>query len=523
MNTGHGAQVSSAEAVLTASEQQTLQLLGAGHLVQSGARGRWKRQRTAVPRGSTRQQWLASGLQWQPAEEQVGTADVRPSVTVQARDSRATGFGIAPQARAEGQTMAPAQTDAQRAWLATVPPLTRAALRRVDTLQQDVTAAQAVRDRVRVLRVEALELALQVSTTKASLSAMRYFVEFAQVTGFDWTSFGALENGVVTPQLMARENVVLADFACYIVENPRRGETTNTGAYARGVIAEVRTFFELHPRQGEPARRPGSDTAWHRDSKLGSELSRTLDGLCKKYPRRKKKTMPIERRHLLAIKRTLDLTTKWGRTKWAFYTTAWQGARRSAELVRGKKVSGRWDPATDMHTGRLKGERDENGTFLGLRVQLAPSKTDVTGEQGFEMLLPFHATADINACRAILEMCELTMEGDGRSPEQIPLLGDWRPGKNGEPLVYSVIAKELKEDLARAGFGDLAAGTHSLRRGAATALAGIGVPDPILKMIGLWSTNAWEIYTFTTDGGPAQAMLDMANFEGRARRPIRAG
>ena len=496
-------------------------LLGAGHLFSQNERARtaWRRPtHSGVAQGASRQEWLTQLRPTRSWQQDVSTrswgAGTMPP----------QGFGRAQQGAGASRGEPDRRLEEGRqAWLASVPVLTKRALERVAGAQHDPDRARSVRQCVRALRVEALELALQTTTKAACLSAMRYFIEFCEVVGEDWTTFGACgPDGRATPTLISAENCILADFACYVVENPRIGQATNTGKTAALMVSEVRTFYELHPRHNEPARRPGSDVTWGKDSKLGSELTRVLDGLRKKYPTRKKRVQPILRQHLLAIKRTLDLSTKWGRTKWALYTTAWQGARRAAELVRGKKVTTAWSPKTDMHLGRVHLEL-KAGTRIPdfIRIELAPSKTDPTGESGFEITLPYAHDAEINACAAIVDMLLMTGEGETRAPDQVPLFGDWREGKSGQPLTYAVYAAELKRDLERAGFAELAAGTHSLRRGAATALAGIGAPEPIIKMIGLWSSNAWELYASSTDGAPMRAVLAMAEFDGEARRPLR--
>lgn len=169
---------------------------------------------------------------------------------------------------------------------------------------------------------------------------------------------------------------------------------------------------------------------------------------------------------------------------------------------------------TDPVTGKT--------TIDGVKLKLAPSKTDPSGEEGFEVFYPYSDTAEVNACGALLSMMTLTLSAtDMRPCEQIPLFCDWRAGKEGKPLTYTVISKELASDLAAAGFDAIAMRPHSLRRGCATALAGIGASEAITKMIGIWATNAWELYAFATDAGPRQAMLQMAEFDATAGRPLR--
>ena len=57
-----------------------------------------------------------------------------------------------------------------------------------------------------------------------------------------------------------------------------------------------------------------------------------------------------------------------------------------------------------MHRGRVSNELSEDGTVQRTVIALAPDKTDVTGEEGHEALLPMSHSAEINAAAAIEHM-----------------------------------------------------------------------------------------------------------------------
>jgi len=87
---------------------------------------------------------------------------------------------------------------------------------------------------------------------------------------------------------------------------------------------------------------------------------------------------------------------------WAFMCTAWQGGRRSGELVRAKSRSGPWNAKFDMHRGRLSWDWSADGsTCHRVRIALGPDKTDPTGEEGHTVFLPHDGNAVINAASAI--------------------------------------------------------------------------------------------------------------------------
>ena len=164
-----------------------------------------------------------------------------------------------------------------------------------------------------------------------------------------------------------------------------------------------------------------------------------------------------------------------------------------------------------------------DGDVRRISVALGPGKTDVTGEKDFHMHLPVARDAEINAAAALLELLEVDPTPDGR--EQVtPLFRDWRPGRTGGMIAYSVLRRELAEDLCAVGEQELGAGPHSFRRGCATALGGIGAPDTVTRMVGLWATDANLGYTWASTPIVEQKLLEMAEWDGQvdhARGPLR--
>ena len=68
--------------------------------------------------------------------------------------------------------------------------------------------------------------------------------------------------------------------------------------------------------------------------------------------------------------------------------------------------------------------------------------------------------------------------------------------EDGCPLTRSRFQSRLQELLALVGVsGDYT--THSLRIGAATTAAAVGVPDRLIKTMGSWSSDAYRVYIRT--------------------------
>ena len=467
-----------------------------------------------------------------------GTAAVRPMATDARGDGAEAGEpqwlrfanGAVPIRAADGADPLPVLTAKRRAFVAQA--------RRGGPKNARVIA------QIRAKRVEAQSAAFAQSTKGLQLTAMRAFVEFCSVMGVDYLLFGATDDGrTPTPAQLGAEDEFLAEYACYVVMYPRaqrRGSAEyNTGATAASYVSHVRTWYE---GRLVPPRRPGSCHAWGRNDHLGATLRRCLDGLRKVHPSTGAKRRPIERRVMVKLAQRLRGGDKWQRTKWAIYATCWQAGRRIGECIRSAKVTGPWDAARDMHRGRaefLRGGNNGDGGSAGgrdgdqgadsansgvtsIRVAIGPNKTDTSGEQDFHMHLPVAFDAEVNAGAALLELLDVDPTPVGRERET-PMFRDWRPGRQGGMISYATIRRELEDDLRAIGEADLAAGPHSFRRGCATALGGIGAPEAVTKMIGIWGTNAYLGYTWASSPIVMSKMLEMAEWDGdvdAARGPV---
>ena len=78
-------------------------------------------------------------------------------------------------------------------------------------------------------------------------------------------------------------------------------------------------------------------------------------------------------------------------------------------------------------------------------------------------------------------------------------------------MTYGAMFNIVKKMLTRVGMPDKDAGCHSFRRGTATGLAHVNAPDYVVKMVGIWGTDAYLGYIDATEGGSMErAMLAMA-------------
>ena len=246
---------------------------------------------------------------------------------------------------------------------------------------------------------------------------------------------------------------------------------------------------------------------------------------------------------MMRLKNLLNLRDPFGAMIWAFVCVAWQGGRRSGELVR--KRTGACNPQFDMHRGRVTWDWKEDGTCARGRIALGPDKTDPTGEQGHTCFMPFSASAEINAAAAVAHMLALdptppaenattplfrdtrggwvwtwnvTARQNVRRITKIPFLVCTCPLHSGQRRQadylrchagpYEAVATNVRYDSRGRGV------CHSFRRGTATGLAQINAPSYVVKGIGIWGSGAYLGYVDATEpGAMEQAMLAVAESE----------
>ena len=342
-------------------------------------------------------------------------------------------------------------------------------------------------------RIAAAHAALSSATWSQNKTIMRMWFGFCELVGEDPTEFGVVhEDGPPRPSQLQHEDSTLADFATYVTENPRMaGKVSNTGNTAASYVAHVRTYYEF--RLNPPRRVGGTGASEARDG-LGHALRRCLKWLRKRHPSNPaaRKKAPVLQRHMLTMRALLDVRDPFSAMVWAFMCCAWQGGRRAGELVRGKSRTGQWDPKLDMHRGRLQWDWG-GGAWTRVRMALGPDKTDPTGEQGHTAYFPYDGSATINAAAALEHILRTDPVPETHN-EEAALFRDTRPGKAGNPMTYGAMMAIAKVLLMRAGMSKEDAGCHSFRRGCATALAHINAPDYVVKGIGIWGSNASDIF-----------------------------
>ena len=163
---------------------------------------------------------------------------------------------------------------------------------------------------------------------------------------------------------------------------------------------------------------------------------------------------------------------------WAACCLAFFGFLRAGEFT----VNLAFDPHTHMTVSDLQADSLVNPSCF--KVPIKCSKTD-----------PFRVGCDMYLGRGSGAVCPVTALGTylslrGSAPGPLFLFSD------GRPLTRQRLSSFLQSILHGAGYSGSYCG-HSFRIGAATTAAARSVPDHLIKTLGRWSSEAYQIYIRT--------------------------
>lgn len=117
-----------------------------------------------------------------------------------------------------------------------------------------------------------------------------------------------------------------------------------------------------------------------------------------------------------------------------------------------------------------------------MTINLRHSKTDQAGKGSFIYL---GRTGD-RLCPVAALLAYLAVRS--RSSGPLFILSD------GTPLSQQQLIASMRSALAEAGFGTLGYSGHSLRIGAATTAARVGMSDSLIQKLGRWKSSAFTSY-----------------------------
>ena len=189
--------------------------------------------------------------------------------------------------------------------------------------------------------------------------------------------------------------------------------------------------------------------------------------------------LPITISILRKLRTMIDSTNYMDTLFWAACLTGFFGLLRCGEFT---TRSSCFDVRTDLSLNDIQVDKRINPTVVLINIKV--SKTDQF-RQGHTIRLGASGS-DICAVKAL--MCYLHHRGS--SPGPLFML------PNGQPMSRDKFCSWLKDAMLRIGETGNYSG-HSFRIGAATTAAAVGIPDHLIKTLGRWISDAYQLYIRT--------------------------
>lgn len=186
--------------------------------------------------------------------------------------------------------------------------------------------------------------------------------------------------------------------------------------------------------------------------------------------------LPITALVLHTIKLQLDLTTFDDVMLWAAFCTAFFGFLRAAEFT---SPSSSFSP--QVHLSLANVSVDKHPVPDAVFIRLNKSKTDQF-HKGCSIVL---ARSDCAICPVAALMTYLQRRGNDSGPLFHFV--------DKCPLTREKLNSRLQKVIAAAGWQGRYT-LHSFRVGAATTAASLGFPDYLIKALGRWSSEAYQVY-----------------------------
>ena len=180
--------------------------------------------------------------------------------------------------------------------------------------------------------------------------------------------------------------------------------------------------------------------------------------------------------------------------EWAAFramSTAFYGLLRASEVVgrKGKHVGLRWR--------NVRFVKDTKGKLVHVELWVERSKTDVWGF-GAKVFIYAEKGEGSNPVEDLWVVYEAAKRAAGFS-EDDPVFTQ-QGGKNGEPvqMTYQKLNKLFKAAMQAEGEDPAAYGTHSARRGGATAMYLAGCSGDDIQAAGRWASDCYKRYIEAT-------------------------
>ena len=208
-------------------------------------------------------------------------------------------------------------------------------------------------------------------------------------------------------------------------------------------------------------------------------LERVLRGIKRRQGAGTRQRLPITIAILRKLYSILNLNDYTDALFWAACLTGFFGFLRCGEFT---TKSSHFDINTSLSLADLQVDKHLNPSVMLLNIKA--SKTDQF-RCGHTLRIGASGS-NICAVRALMNY----LHHRGGNPGPLFML------QNGQPLSRSKFCSWLTEAMTRIGETGQYSG-HSFRIGAATTAAAVGIPDHLIKTLGRWISDAYQIYIRT--------------------------
>ena len=219
------------------------------------------------------------------------------------------------------------------------------------------------------------------------------------------------------------------------------------------------------------------------DPKVGGmpQLELALRGTRKEQSGQAKQTrLPITPSVLLRMRQVWDRDgASWDHIMlWAACCLGFFGFLHSGELTAAE--DGEFDPKQHLSFRDIAVDNPADPSVLSVRIK--QSKTDPF-RQGVTI---FVGRTNTPLCPVTAVLAYLAVRGQGEGP--LFRFSD------GQPLTRQRLVLAVRRALAAAGYRSEDYAGHSFRIGAATTAAACGVPVDVIKALGRWKSQAYQLY-----------------------------
>ena len=287
------------------------------------------------------------------------------------------------------------------------------------------------------------------------------------------------------------EEQLLMDFGIWLMLTKPGGRNISWKT-ARKHVSTLQSWHRKQPGSGGSI---GADLVMHR-------LAAMWDGMKRDGPEATRRLRRGVRPQLLAkaMKKLLSSDES--------EDTMWQAALSTAfcALLRGGEVGTQSSESFDatLHLCRSDVTFFRRKGVLHVRIQMRPLKKERMRKHKGVTIVLAEGGSILDPVKALWRMLELDPVDDDEEATT-PLFRHTRGKRVGEAVSTDEVCDIVKQLMASVGLDPKEYGAHSLRIGGATAALAAGLDAAVIKVLGRWDSDVYEIYARCTREAAAMA------------------